>query len=208
VLQAGADIRGRIVKDGKPVPGISVGLVQVDRGIENFVGQMETGTNETGEFEFRHMPPGEDYYLYTHMKGSENRGTLQIHQLHAGRDRSIVEAGDLTLEPAYRLAGRVISTDGKSIPKGVRLMLTRELAWDHQNVPLDAEGRFTFDGVPEEGVTFILRVPGYRLAAKGNRLQRDINGGLAVYVDKNRDDIEIYVEPDPSAPKPKGTPAT
>lgn len=207
VLQSGATVRGRILKEGKPVPGLSVGLVQLDRGMEKFVGQLETGTSADGEFEFRHIPPDEDYYLYTHMKGSEKFGALQIHQLHAGRDRSIADTGDLALEPAYRIAGRVIATDGMPIAKGMRLMLSREQAWDFQNVELDSEGRFAFDGVPEEAVRLFLQIPGYRLASKRNRLQRDARG-VAIYVDKDRDDLEIYVEPDPSAPKPKGTPET
>ena len=206
VLGHGVRIHGRIVRDGVPAAGIAVGLVQVDRSAGKFLGHREIGTNTHGEFEFLHVAPDEAYYLYTIMSGSEKWGALPIHEVRSGSDAGEVAVGELKLGPAHRLAGRVMLADGKPLPPGTRLMLTREQAWDHQSATLDDEGRFDFTGVPEEAMRLIIRVPGYRLSSKRNRFQQT-NGSLATFVDKDRLDVEIVLEPDPANPAPKPTPS-
>jgi hypothetical protein len=207
VLGYGVGIHGRLVKDGIPAAGIAVGLVQVDQSAGRFLGHREIGTDANGEFEFLHVAPNEAYYLYTlmsssGMSASDKWGALPIHEVPAGSDASEVALGELQLGPAHRLAGRVVLSDGKPLPPGTRLMLTREQAWDHQSATLDEEGRFDFAGVPEEAMRLIIRVPGYRLSPKRNRFQQT-NGGLATFVDKDRLDVEIVLEPDPANPAPK-----
>jgi hypothetical protein len=204
-LGEGVRIHGRLVKDGAPASGIAVGIVQADRSSQKFLGHREIGTGKNGEFEFLHVSPDEEYYLYTVMSASGNWGALPLHTVHAGKDGDEVAAGEMLMGPSYRLAGRVVLTDGKPVPKDTRLMLGREEAWDHQMAALDADGRFEFTGVPEEGMDFIVQVPGYRLAPGRNRFQQTRNGTLATFVDKDRLDVEIFLEPDPAkrAPLPK-----
>lgn len=207
-LGYGVRIHGRIVKDGAGAAGIGVGLVQVDRSVGKFLGHREIGTDAKGEFEFLHVAPDLDYYLYTLMGTSGKWGALPIYELHSAKDGGEVAAGELVLEPAHRLAGRVLLTDGKPVPKETRLMLSRHEAWDHQSAALDAEGGFDFAGVPTEGMELIIRIPGYRLAAKRNRLQQTRDGSMATFMDKDRLDVEIFLEPEPSKPAPKPDPST
>lgn len=204
-LQTGSWVRGRILKKGQPVAGFPLGLVQVDRSAGTFLGHVEIGTNDQGEFEFPNVAPNDDYYLYHKMSTSENRGSLAVLKVHVGKDRSIADVRDLTLEPAHRLAGRVLLSDGKPVPLGTQFMLSREQAWDHQTAALDAQGRFAFDGVPEEAVSMIVRIPGYRLSANRNRFQQTGAESLATFVDKDRLDVEINFDPEPAKPDRKTT---
>ena len=77
------------------------------------------------------------------------------------------------------------------------LMLNREEAWDYSTLTLNADGRFSIGGIPREPVKLILRIPGYRLASRRNRFQQTGTRSLALFVDRDRKDLEIYLEPIP-----------
>ncbi len=76
-------------------------------------------------------------------------------------------------------------------------MLNRVEAWDYRTLTLNADGRFSIGGIPREAVKLILRIPGYRLASGQNRFQQTGTSSLALFVDSDRKDLEIYLEPIP-----------
>ena len=61
---AGVTVTGRLTKDGKPLPGAAVGLVQADRNTETFVGEYQAATDVKGVFRIPNVPPEDAFVLY------------------------------------------------------------------------------------------------------------------------------------------------
>jgi hypothetical protein len=106
--------------------------------------------------------------------------------------------GERGLVLVHQVSGRLILTDGKAVPSGTHLLLSREDAWDSQNVLAAPDGSFAFTGVPEEAVTLSSRIPGYRLAGRRNRFQQVNPGSVAMFVDADKSGVELFFEPEPT----------
>lgn len=197
VVGAGATVRGRLVKNGRPVAGVVVGLVQCDRASRSFLGVRTIGTNDDGQFEFAYVPPEDDYYLYTEMETMAAIGALPLRRVTVGGDESVQDLGDLAVGPAHTLSGRIVLTDGGQLFGPVQVMLSRVGAWDSQELMVEVDGRFEFYAVPhDEPIRILVRVPGCRLASDRNHFQQDRDRGIGVFVDRSRDDVLIHFERD------------
>ena len=203
-LTEGATVRGRILKDGKPVPGIAVGLVQCDCGAGKFVGPYQIAADGDGRFSFVNVHPNDDYFVFTAMSDAVRfGGLLPVQHIMVGADGTIKDVGDGSLEPKFHtVAGHVSLTDGKAVPGRTRLLLSREEvgSWDYQTVVIAADGSFSFAGVPDEAVELSLRIPGYRLASKRNRFQQVQPWAVALLVDADKSKLEVFLEPEPVKP--------
>ncbi|HUT91392.1 MAG TPA: carboxypeptidase-like regulatory domain-containing protein [Thermoguttaceae bacterium] len=202
VLGDGVVVTGTLVRDGEPVAGVTAALCQCDRSSGQFVGEYQIDTDEHGRFEFSNVIPNNDVYLYTKMKDAARVGFLPVKCVALGRHGSRVEVGPLRLDPAHRLAGRVVLVDGKPIPEGTQLLVGREYVWDTARVVLAPDGRFALPGVPTEPLEIITRIPGYRMAGHRMPFQQTRSSTVAVYVDRDRTDLEIFLEPEPKLAKP------
>jgi hypothetical protein len=197
-VEDGAMIRGRLLKEGKPVAGVSVGLVQCDRGSENFLGEYRIGTREDGTFELPFVPPNDDFYIYTTMESMKGAGALPLKRVTVGKSGTHVVLGELQVGPAHTLSGRIVKTNGAAFRDPIQLLLSREGAWDSQRVMVSGDGTFRFENVPEqEPVTFTARIPGYHLVQELNRFQHVRDWSIALFVEGPRDDINIHFGPDP-----------
>lgn len=194
-LGEGAYITGRLMKDGRPVAWAVMGLVQCKRAMTTFVGRYEIGTGDRGHFEFLHVHPNDEYYVYTKMDSTGLLGTLELHKIEVGDHGVAVELGDLSLGPSHAVSGRVILTDGQPVPAGTRLLISRRGAWDSQSVVLGPDGSFAAQGLPREVMSFVVRVPGYQLATDRNRYQQLQPSSLAVPIEDDLSGIAIYLEP-------------
>lgn len=194
-LGRGAQVLGRVFVGGRPTPGIVVGLAQADRGMGRFLGHQEVATDADGRFLFANVAPDDAYYVYGIMSSLAGQGSLAARELRVGADGTVLDAGALTVEPAHVLAGRVVLSDGKPIPRGTRLMVSREKAWDSQTATLDADGRFRMEGLPPEQVSVSVRVLGYRLSERNKT--RDANNPylLTGFVDEDIEGLTILLEP-------------
>jgi hypothetical protein len=196
-VEAGVLVRGRLLKDGQPVAGVSVGLVQCDRGSENFLGNYAIGTNAKGEFEFTYVPPNDDFYIYTTMESIGQPASLPLRRLRIGKSGSLADVGDLELAAAHSIFGRIVLTDGAPVPGPIQLLLTREGAWDSQRFMVDSDGAFRFENVPDqEPITLVARIPGYHLDQNRTRFQQVREWSIAFFVEGPRDDVEIFYAPD------------
>jgi hypothetical protein len=101
------------------------------------------------------------------MDSLRETGLGTAHQfLMAGGDGTATEGIVLALRPAAVLNGQVSLRDGKPVPPGTRITLSREETRDNQQAVVGSDGRFRFQGVPvEEDLRLLLRVPGYHLAS-------------------------------------------
>ncbi len=163
-LTEGATVTGRVVKNAKPLAGVSVGMAGSDRSAENFTGNFDVGTDTEGRFGFVNLPPNVDYFIYGLMGTLKTYGAIPIRKVHTGEDGATLDAGDLVVESAQRLAGRVVCADGQPVPAKTRLLVSREAAWDSMQVELDKDGRFDTSGIPRETLSLSARIAGYRIS--------------------------------------------
>jgi hypothetical protein len=125
-------------------------------------------------------------------------------------DSTVKDLGNLNLEPVYRLAGRVILTDGKPLPSSARILLRHgEIGSDTQSMPLKPDGSFSFEGVPkgimrltveqvvtDKGASRITRLRGYQLSTSRTRMQQSLPGEVAMFVDADTTDLQIFFQPE------------
>ena len=181
VLPVGAALIGRVVRDGKPVKGINVGVAGVDRSAGHFTGDFVVGTDADGLFVFSSLPADRDYQFYGVMDSLRGIGALPARVVRVGRDGSRTDLGVISLTPGWRVAGEVHVANAKTLPLGSRLILDREGAWDFSVIGLPSDGRFDLPNVPGEAVGLSVGMSGYRAAAgqpKLGRLESDRTGLL------------------------------
>ena len=201
-LTEGTSIKGRLLKDGKPVGGVQMGVAGSDRSSEIFVGDYVVGTDKDGRFLFVNLPPQTGMYAYGIKKTLGSKGALPARSVTSGDDGSELDLGDLNLEPGYTVAGEVRLTDGASIPEKTRVLLSSEKAWDSLQSEVDVQGRFHFEGVPAESVNLSIRVKGYRLSARNRSLDLMNPFHLEGRVTTNITGLVVELEPggrDPNA---------
>lgn len=187
-VNEGATVVGHVVKDDKPMKGIPVGLVSVDRS-ENFTGSYDTFSDEDGKFFFKNVPPFQIYYVYSMMEGNSNEAVAPAQRVRVAADGSRKDIGKLALLPGLKLKGRVRLADNMPVPPNITMILSRNGAWDSKTFPLNADGSFETSGIPVEAYSLSVRIPGYTISSKNKSLDR-LNGGSLV----GRIDADTYVE--------------
>ncbi|WP_422929510.1 carboxypeptidase-like regulatory domain-containing protein [Singulisphaera sp. PoT] len=194
-LLRGVQVSGRLVRDGKAVEGAVVGLVQVRRGMGEFVGTHEIATDSQGRFVLSNIAPQDDYYLYGKMASLNKDSALTCREIKVGRDGTSQDLGEINMQPAHSVAGRVVLSDGKPIPPGTRLMLSREEAWDWQSATLDPEGKFSIEGVPADEIHVNVRLKGYHLSPKNKTRDGNNPSTLSGFVEEDIRGLTILLEP-------------
>ena len=92
-MTEGAAVQGRILQEGKPVPSITVGLVQGSRAAGRFVGVYRIASNSEGRFTFLNVHPNDDYFLYTTMDDAAYRGGILLpERISVGADGALCPA--------------------------------------------------------------------------------------------------------------------
>ena len=172
VLPVGAGLVGRVVRDGKPVKGINVGVASADRGVVSFTGDFVVGTGADGVFVFRSLPADRDYQFYGGMDSLRGIGAVPARVVHVGREGSKTDLGTITLTPGWRVAGEVRVANATTLPAGSRLIVNREGAWDFSIIDLPADGRFDLPKVPGEVVSLSVGMTGYHAAVSPPKLGR------------------------------------
>lgn len=165
----GATVRGRLVEGGKPVGGAEVGLVgrPRGRGMANLkmIGypydEMRIGTQPDGTFAITNAPAPADWYVYGKMESLATRGATGAIECATKHDGEIVDVGDIQVKSAYHLRGKVVLSDGKPIPEGMRVTISSEPSGDSQTGVLSPDGSFEFLGLAAGDYTVSASVKGY-----------------------------------------------
>ena len=194
-MTRGATLTGRLVREGKPVSGVTVGLVQANRSSQSFLGDLSIGTGPDGRFTFLNVHPDEDYFLYGVMSSFNDGGAVAASAIRVGGEEATTDAGDLPVVPGHRVRGQVLLSDGKAVPPKTRLMLSREDAWDFQRVELDPEGRFEVSGLPTERYSLNILLKGYRMSSKNHSIDPQDPGRFVGTIDEDIDPLKILMEP-------------
>jgi hypothetical protein len=172
VLPVGAGLVGRVVRDGKPVKGINVGVASADRSADSFTGDFVVGTDTDGVFVFPNLPADRDYQFYGVMDSLRGIGAVPARVVRVGREGSKTDLGVINLTPGWRVAGEVRVANAKTLPAGSRLIVDRDGAWDFSVIDLPADGRFDLPNVPGEAVMLWVGMTGYHAAASPPKLGR------------------------------------
>jgi hypothetical protein len=171
VVPAGTRVTGRLVQAGKPIKGLRVAVVQLERNAEHhFIKAVGAVSDADGKFAFDYLPANEDYAIFTLLGEGPQKLVLTTKRFKAHGDRAERHLGDLEVIPAQRLAGRVLVPEGQTLPANVKITLGRDPAWDLIAAPVGKDGSFAIDGLPPEAYEI-------RIAAKGF----EIDGGRLPY---------------------------
>jgi hypothetical protein len=195
-MTRGATLTGRLLRDGKPVSGVMIGLVQASRNSATFLGDASIGTDPDGRFTFLNVHPDEDYFVYGIMDSFKDNGAVAALPVEVGGEDATTDVGKLSVVTGHRVRGQVILSDGKPIPPRTRLMVSREDAWDFRRVELDPEGRFEVSGLPTERYSFSISIKGYRLSPKNHSIDTQNPFQLVGTVDEDIDPLKILMEPE------------
>lgn len=195
-MTEGVMVIGRVVdSDDKPVSGIEIGFVQINRTMGHFLGNYSIGTREDGRFELPNLPPNYELAVYGTMDTLRDRGAIPFRALPAARDGEIIDTGTLSVTPGLTLNGRVVLSDGGVIPPNTRILLSRDTAWDSQSVELEEDGSFEFVGVPGESVSISVRITEYHLSTRNISLDLYNLGSLVGRVNDDIENLVILMEP-------------
>lgn len=202
-LIRGGEITGRLIYQGKPIESATIGLVQADRRVENYVGDLSIGTDKDGRFKFVNVKPNDQFFVYGKMDSLVEQGiAVPVMALESPATDETKDVGDLKVQAAHTVRGVVKLSDGASLPPNTRLLLSRQDAWDSRIVPISADGSFEVTGVPDEEVSISLRVRGYHMSQKNacidimnwnlsGRVPRDITG-LEILMDPGEGSYDLY----------------
>ena len=195
VVTEGTYLNGRVLHQGKPLGGITIGVVSTDRTINNFTGEFVIATAVDGTFQIRNLPANREYQLYAHMAPLQHIGTIPSRRVGNQDDGTTLNVGDMEVENGLRLAGQVILSDSNSIPANTRLVIGRRDAWDSRAIELPADGRFDVNHVPPESLSIGVRLKGYRPSARNASLDRMNPFGLVGFINGDKTNLTILLEP-------------
>jgi hypothetical protein len=187
-------VTGLVMKGTEPLAGVELGLAQVDRNSDRFLGERTIGTGPDGRFTFVNVAPDDSWTLYGLMASLKTHGALAVRTVATGADETTVDAGTLVLEPGSRLRGRVALSDGSPLPDDFRLLLSREQAWDTQVALVDPAGGFEFTGLPRELYTLSTRLKGYVISPRNESHDFLNHQGLLGRIDEDTE-LWLLLEP-------------
>ena len=101
------------------------------------------------------------------------------------------------LEETTRCQEFSVLSDGKPVPAETRVLVGRDAAWDTQTVTVDADGRFSFTGLPPEQLDLSTNIRGYHPSAKNVSLDILNRSGLVGTIGADIDGLRFLLEPGP-----------
>ncbi len=200
-MSRGSSIIGRLVRNGKPVMGGTVGLKIAGENDFLFPRKLEIRTADRGVFRLDHVPPETDFWVYGKLGSLTDNGAVVPVSLHSPEDNATVDLGDLRAEEGRTLAGRVVCSDGRTPWQRVHMLLGVPNAVGVLEAKLDEIGRFEFRAIPDGPVrvnTFVKNDKAdqvYRLSTKNKCLEPFFRHALEGRLDRNIDDLTILLEP-------------
>lgn len=184
----GVTVHGRVLKKGKPQPGVELMLSTVRRDNGTAYPDIRVSTDEKGRFAFTNVPTDRVWLMAAQSASLENRGAIApVYVSTAVPDGKNVDAGDLKLQPSVRLAGRVQLTDGKPMPEGMTLMVSAgDTMTGTQVVPISSDGSFVVSDL----------LPGPYVLRPSIRSYQIANGTYGeVLLDRDITDLVLLAEP-------------
>lgn len=203
-LVEGASLKGRVLKDGKPLAGVEIGVSETERRSEVYVGNFSVATDADGRFLFVNLPAKTSYQLYGLMKAFGPHGSIPAQTVRTGANGDTFDTGDLTVKPGFTVAGEIRLKDGKPVPADTRVLLSRENAWDSQQTTAGTNGQFRFENVPAEPVGLSTRIKGYQMSPRNGSIDPLNPYHLIGRVHTNKHDLIVEFVPGEKAERLEG----
>ena len=157
-------------------------------------------TDQNGRFEFNSVLSNSEFTIYSKLVNDDEIGMFEIEAFDSSKSETTKDLGVFKVDQAAicTIKGRLVLTDGKPLPSGMRMLASRENAWDSQNVDITEDGTFEIRGLaPNEDYSFSVRLKGYRLSTKHNKLQQTQAWQLSKYVEGDVKMLEVFMVPEP-----------
>lgn len=193
-MKEGVTLTGQVLHNGQPLPGVSIGATTKDRACGVYFNCDAVSTDSNGRFQLLNVPPDREFVVFATMKSLHGDGILPDKIITTGASGIVQDLGNLAVQPAFKVAGRIMLSDGKPIPPGTKLLLSREKAFDSSEVTLAANGQFEFTGVPVESVSLSVRIKGYKFSKKNPSLDW-LNGRILGRVTGDMTNLVFLMEP-------------
>ena len=199
IVPAGTTVTGKIVHGGKPQPGVSIAVVQTDRGGRNhFIKSVLSVADHEGRFEFRSLPASQQYAIFSPVGGTdpsvdsaEQKRILSTKTFQCRADNETRDLVLLELQAGLTLAGRLKMSDESALPEGLKLSLSRNPAWDLIEIPVQHDGRFSISGLPPETYEVDINAKGIRIDESGLRFQLVRPNSFGIRLTQSRDNIVV-----------------
>jgi hypothetical protein len=107
-------------------------------------------------------------------------------------DGQDIDVGDIPLEQGLNLSGRIVLSDGKPIPEGMRMLVQFDREPNAQVVMLPADGHFDLRGLVAGAYTLVPAVRGYRVPE---------GVFLEVLLKRDMSDFVVRLEPTSAGPQ-------
>jgi protocatechuate 3,4-dioxygenase beta subunit len=193
-LGIGAIVRGRVLKEGKPLAGVQVGVSGKARPAEVYAGHYETTTGSEGVFTFTHLPPNTEWYFYGLMASLEPYGAIAPTLVQTSADGETTDMGDIEVAPGLRLAGKVQTRNGEPLPKWLKVRVGHDSAWDSQSAAVGDAGEFTLDGISKGRIEVSLNSRDWRLSGVNRSLDLWNPGGMTGLLEEDKTDLLLVIE--------------
>lgn len=164
VLPSGTRVEARLVRQGKPVVGARIAVVQMERSAgHHFIKAVGAVSDQQGKVVFEHLPASEEYVIFTMAEGAAQPFVLKTRRFTAKADDQSRDLGDLELIPARRLVGLVDLPAGARLPPNAKIVLGRDPAWDLVELVLHPNGSFVIEGLPPETYSVSIAAKGFEI---------------------------------------------
>lgn len=197
-LAPGATVTGKVAYLGSPVPNMSVAVVQVDRsaGTRVFVAAVGDTTDENGAFEFKYLPPSQEYCIYSvvgEARTTNSKFVLSSKRFEVPASGKTRDLGVLEVDTPISISGRIEHIDGKQLEDGLKLSFGRDPPWDLVAFDVASDGTFKATGLPRE--TYEIYVADRSLAIAEDRMDYQVLGqtSIGVYADRSIKNLVVWV---------------
>lgn len=175
-MKEGSRVEGRVLLGKKPLAHAAIDMATTERACGEYLKGFHAVTDDQGRFVFEHLPAKMKFDLFGLMDSFKQFQAGLLQNLDTPEDGQTLNLGEIQAQPAHRISGRVILSDGKAVPAGTRMLVDRSEAWDFTQIVLDKEGRFDLSGVPQERIGFMVSIKGYRFSKKNPNLDQNQRG--------------------------------
>ena len=197
VMTPGASLTGRVLHQGRPVPGVVLGLWSGDRLLDLSPEPVWIRTDSQGRFALQNLPPETAFSFIGQIESVGSFGAIGPRTLRTPKDGLSLDMGDVAVERAHRLAGRVVLPGGAKPPEGIHLQMSVSDRPDRVQLKLDPRGAFEVRGIPSGEVELSFRAPGYRLSDRNPSLEPLIPYRLVGRVEKDLTNLVFLIEKGP-----------
>jgi len=173
-------------------------LVAQNRNSETFQGNYETTSDSEGRFEFKHVPPFTQWYLYGLMSSFKKHGAVRPIPVRSGGHGETFSVPDVQVIPGLVLAGSIKTRSGEVPPRGARLRAGYDSAWDSQEATVDREGNFRFEGLHSGKVEVSLSgsstINTWRVSPRNRSLDHYNSWQMVGLLEKDKTDFVVEIE--------------